>query len=368
MNKNDKTTRTRKQKTVYSNLLNDIITGIKNGNIKPGEWLLGENAFAKKYNISRVSVRTAIKILVSKGLAESIAGKGTKIKNTCKAGLSEVVILFRSEMLNDLQTNSYYFRIRQEIENLLSQKGIIIKNIQYNDESDSELFWNNVLFPKSTGVIFLAEKQLKGLPPLSRIEGPIIQVDHKLSELNADSVEIDSIALGSIAARSLLDYGHQEIALIDWEKSSILDPKKREGIQQELINSNLTLQPRFDISSTMDIEGGKNATAKLLSQSEPPTAIITYSSNMAKGAIAKCIELGKNVPDDISIISMGDDYSSNNDNTYLTRMDPNIPGIANLTISQLINRFSSPNAPQAELFQSAKLILGKTIKTREKND
>jgi len=64
---------------VYNYIKGEIVEG----NWKPGEKIPSENTLCKTLNVSRVSVRAAIKKLSSIGLIESFQGKGTFV---CKEG------------------------------------------------------------------------------------------------------------------------------------------------------------------------------------------------------------------------------------------------------------------------------------------
>lgn len=50
------------------------------GHFEPGSFIDDENALAERYQVSRVVVRDAVKILVSKGLLEVRRGIGTKVR------------------------------------------------------------------------------------------------------------------------------------------------------------------------------------------------------------------------------------------------------------------------------------------------
>jgi len=64
---------------LYSELASVLRTQIQTGMIRPGEYLLSENDFCEKYQLSRTSVRNSLKELLQEGLIEKIQGKGTRV-------------------------------------------------------------------------------------------------------------------------------------------------------------------------------------------------------------------------------------------------------------------------------------------------
>jgi GntR family transcriptional regulator of arabinose operon len=72
----------KRKDTVYNKLKDDFARAIDDGAIAPGELLPSENLLARKYNISRSSVRTALRELEEEGLIFKKPGKGTFVKDT----------------------------------------------------------------------------------------------------------------------------------------------------------------------------------------------------------------------------------------------------------------------------------------------
>lgn len=67
----------RENEYLYLKLANILRSQIQSGYIKPGEFLLSEMQLAKHYEMSRVSVRSALDILLKEGLIEKRKGQGT---------------------------------------------------------------------------------------------------------------------------------------------------------------------------------------------------------------------------------------------------------------------------------------------------
>lgn len=66
-------------KPLYIQLSEQIKQDIKNGTYKPGDMIPKELEYQEKYNLSRITVRQAIKILVDEGYVKRTKGKGTEV-------------------------------------------------------------------------------------------------------------------------------------------------------------------------------------------------------------------------------------------------------------------------------------------------
>ena len=64
---------------VYYKLAEDIKNQIDKGELKPGDMLASEAQLAKKYKVSRMTVRQGIALLAREGFVKSIQGKGSFI-------------------------------------------------------------------------------------------------------------------------------------------------------------------------------------------------------------------------------------------------------------------------------------------------
>ena len=71
-------------KSIYRQLMDSIKRKILSGELAVGDKLESERDMSKKYNISRMTVRKALKFLENEGVLESIRGSGTYVKSLPK--------------------------------------------------------------------------------------------------------------------------------------------------------------------------------------------------------------------------------------------------------------------------------------------
>lgn len=77
-----------------------IENAILNKEIAVGEKLPSENELCNQFNVSRTSIREAIKILITQGIVEVQKGKGIFVKNPSSENVTEWILKFYKYRLN----------------------------------------------------------------------------------------------------------------------------------------------------------------------------------------------------------------------------------------------------------------------------
>ncbi len=143
-------------------------------------------------------------------------------------------------------------------------------------------------------------------PPPS--EPPVIVVGEKLD--SGYSLGIDDELGGFLATRHLLDLGHRRIGLIAGgapeSDFSPVSEFRTAGATRAL--RSYDLEPATVQNGLFTIEGGRAAATAILDMSAAtrPTAIFSFSDEMAFGALHAIRERGLAVPGDISIVGFDD--------------------------------------------------------------
>ena len=156
------------------------------------------------------------------------------------------------------------------------------------------------------------------------------------------------------ATRRLIDLGHTRIGMIAGPDAYSLSAWRVEGWRQALDEAGL---PHEGLCAAGDFgfESGLVAARALLTQDNPPTAIVASSDQMALATLDAARELGLSVPRDLSVISF--------DNTPIVRFtDPPLTAVDQpiaKTISravELIIRSRGDAAPDAVIDVEGSLV------------
>lgn len=120
-------------------------------------------------------------------------------------------------------------------------------------------------------------------------------------------VGADNRQAGRMAAQHLLDLGHRRIGLI------FPDPNGNDRAQnrlaaahQALVAAGVTVPEDHETQAPYSLSQAKQAARTLLSGPERPTALLCGNDVIAQGALYAAQSLGLRVPDQLSIIGIGD--------------------------------------------------------------
>lgn len=161
-------------------------------------------------------------------------------------------------------------------------------------------------YAKADGIILYGER------PARRYHVPIVSVGNYSP---SDTIYLSNEHSVSEAIRYLAENGHTDIAFI----GERLTTSKKELFIEALQKNRLPVCNEYIVVSEQRFEtAGYEAMNRLFALSKPPTAILAAYDNIAIGAM-KCIyEHGAKIPEDISIIGMGDNKEAAYLNAPLT--------------------------------------------------
>jgi LacI family transcriptional regulator len=108
------------------------------------------------------------------------------------------------------------------------------------------------------------------------------------------------------ATRYLLGLGHRRIAAITGHGYMMATQERLRGYHSALGAAGVLPDPRLEVESNFDVDGGREAAAALLELEDRPTAIFAFNDPLAIGAMQAVLTRGLRVPEDISIVGFDD--------------------------------------------------------------
>lgn len=146
------------------------------------------------------------------------------------------------------------------------------------------------------------------LDALERIGLPIVMVG--VDHAKATNVRIDDVNAGLVATRHLLELGHERIGLVSegpfelWSHTATRD--RRIGFLKAFEEAGVAWDSTLEVHADFTARGAQSAVERLFGLSNPPTAIVAQSDEMAYGVMAAARRHGLTVPDDLSIVGIDD--------------------------------------------------------------
>ncbi|MFD4262613.1 LacI family DNA-binding transcriptional regulator [Streptomyces sp. NPDC058534] len=143
------------------------------------------------------------------------------------------------------------------------------------------------------------------LDPYVRAGGRVAVVSRHRS-LRVDAVLPENRGGASALARTLLDLGHREFAVLTGPPSLTTVSDRLAGFRDELARAGVALPPERIAHGPFTREGGYTAARALLTRGARPTCVFAVTDVMAVGALAAFREQGVRVPEDISLAGFDD--------------------------------------------------------------
>lgn len=111
-------------KKTYEAIIDSIKSDIMSGTIKPGQKLPPERELAKKFNMSRTSIREALRTLEILGVIKSVQGSGNYITGDVEKSLVESMsMMFLLQQIDSLE----FYQFREALE--LKAAMLAVQNI-----------------------------------------------------------------------------------------------------------------------------------------------------------------------------------------------------------------------------------------------
>ncbi|GAB4528411.1 MAG: substrate-binding domain-containing protein [Anaerolineae bacterium] len=141
---------------------------------------------------------------------------------------------------------------------------------------------------------------------LSRQHIPFVAYGRTLDGGEFPYVDVDYLAGMQALVQHLSDLGHQRIACVAGSLELSFVHYQLEGFRQAMAACGLPVDDSFIIEADLTQRGGYGAAQTLLSQSEPPTAVVASNDLMALGVMSAAQDQGLDVGRDIAIAGFGD--------------------------------------------------------------
>lgn len=190
---------------------------------------------------------------------------------------------------------------------------------------------------------------------------PTVLIEYPHPELN--SVEIDDVEGGRLAAQYLLKKGHQRIAFLgdtDLPEYAIHPVSLRlMGFRQALDEAKITLPEQLIRLAPYTQEQTRHVADELLNLPEPPTAIFAATDFQALGVLKAARQLGVRVPQDLAVIGFDDlDMAEYAD---LTTICQHLDESGRIAIEILLSHIADPLRPSQHVHIPLSVIERATV-------
>jgi len=304
--------------------------GVSQGSVS--RVLTGKNWVSEEV---RLKVEEAVRVL---GYVPNAMAQGLKAQRT------HTVAALVSDMANPL-----HGEFLAAAEEQLRASGFLLLVANTHSRVEQELALLSVFRSGRVDGLLVAhadETNAEIIRALRETRLPIVFHDREPNELG-DAVVADHRAGAYVATKHLLDLGHRRIAVLT--PPAVVRPGRERlgGYSRALAEAGIADDPILvrALEATSDISFSE--VKSLLALEQPPTAIICLGTRMLAGVLMAVSSAGLRVPDDLSIVGIGDTDLLRLHTPPITSVRWDIAYCGRLAASLLLERLGK--GPQPEL-------------------
>ncbi|MGB3926899.1 MAG: GntR family transcriptional regulator [Caldicoprobacterales bacterium] len=336
--------RCERQKPKYQALKEYIIETIEQEGLKTGDKIWSENELAKKFMVSRHTVRQAIGELTNEGWLYKVHGKGTYVGERIDQKSSKIkTIGVMTTYLDDYIFPSIILGMDQ----VLSKAGYnLVLGCTYNHHDKERVCLENFIRSDIQGIIIEPTKSALPNPNLDLYRQiidkgiPMFFIHGCYQELDCPYVVVDDTKAGYLATRYLIDLGHKSIGGI-FKIDDIQGHYRFKGFQKALAEDGISLKDSnilwFDTDDIGE-EFIKLDHKKFEVLIKSCSAIICYNDQVALKIVNAIKSMEMNIPDDISLVSFDDSQLAVVSEVKLTTVAHPQKKLGRLVAESLINK------------------------------
>jgi LacI family transcriptional regulator len=138
----------------------------------------------------------------------------------------------------------------------------------------------------------------------------LVALNHSFEGIREQCFLVDHRLGGQLAARTLLEHKHRDIAVVAGPASLADSVARIDGFMAELEAAGIDPRALWVAESDFSPAGGWNAAKELVESGRACTALFCANDEMAVGALSYFQEAGIRVPHDLSVISYDDTPSA----------------------------------------------------------
>lgn len=356
----------------YITIKNELQMLIEKRDIKVGDKIPSEADLRTKYNVSRHTIRQSIGELVNSGHLIKQQGAGTFVSDQYKTQLNKngkktigVITTYISDYI-------FPSIIRGIEEELSRQNYSLMLSSTRNNVDNEKLSLDSMIGQQVDGLIIeptksnLMNPNLNYYLNLSERKTPLVMLNASYEELELPLIALDDIKAGRLATEHLIELGHKHIGMIT--KADDIQGKNRlKGYLKALHNADLTFKSnhilRYDTESKPYISEKIN---ELISSEDAPTAFVVYNDEIAVKLIKEIDSIGKNCPNDFSVVSHDNSfYSTALPSVKLTSIEHPKEELGKAAAQWIIEAVEGRNSEKKSVIFEPKLVMRTSTKKIE---
>ena len=337
-----------------------------------GQKFYSESELKDRFNVSHMTVRQSVGILVAEELLCREQGRGTFLASSSKRSKTKLI----GVLVPRLSSNSALSKIIGAMDDVAKEKGYhLLLSITEENFKKSLVYSQKLVDKDVAGIVFFphnASNKYEYFKWNSRIvrnfvkrDIPVVLIDRHLekadSDIDVDYVITDNVQGGYELTSHLIGLGHRRIAFVDVQFSSTVE-ERLSGYKQSLKENNIGFDTELVKVVRMKklrvvYEHCHSIINEFLGMKDGPTAIFAVHDGVARNVILALREEEKKVPEDIAIVGYDDLEVGELFSSPLTTIQQPLEEEGQLTASILIDNIEGKRNRVQHIILPSKLII-----------
>jgi DNA-binding LacI/PurR family transcriptional regulator len=357
---------------MYQQILNEIGARIVNGEWPVGTQLPTEAELEMELQVSRVTIRQALRAAVEEGLIVRLPGKGTFVSETETSTTTHRSEGFIGYVVPHL-SSSFNVQILLGVESILKEKAyhLIFCNSEGDFSKENQLL-QSLESTRMSGYIIqpvYAEANDRSLIRLASKGARIVLIDRNIPGIQVDVVMSNHFEGGQRVVRHLIDQGYREIVYLAHEPIQLPSIAERfRGYQAAMTDAQLNLRPPFVVggpielgylqaqnSPTLHENSAVEKIVDLLRGPARPEAVVAMNDLVAMLVLEAAEQVGLCIPDELGVVGFDNlDWAVANNLTTVAQQPYEIGSEA---ARLLLQRIHGDNEVSKQIQLPTKLII-----------
>ncbi len=175
---------------------------------------------------------------------------------------------------------------------------------------------------------------------------PVVAIENFPALKDVDTIQIENKRGGILAVDHLIQFGHKNIGLLTVGDLRPSISEREEGWRASYLRNNIPLNEKYIFKSSMlTFRGGYERTKELLRENKKITGLFCVNDEMAAGALRAAREVGRKLPEDLSVVGFDNIIMSNYTDPPLTTISVAKEYLGKLAVIRLLEIMENENLP-----------------------
>jgi DNA-binding LacI/PurR family transcriptional regulator len=352
---------------LYKQLADKITGKIESGELKSGDQIPSQHDLIKNYNVSMITVKKALSILIQEGVLFTRLGKGTYVSEPPKSisGLSENKTI--GVVLRDLK-HPFFSLVLHGIEEKVNELGYnLLLSSSSNDAEKEEAQINRFIKSGVDGLIIaslaLQYRATETIQKLHRQNKPYVMVSY-IHEPDYWYVGLDQEYGAYLGAEHLIKLGYRNIRYLHSGHGNLLCEVRKNAFYRALNDYDIPYGKDTVIYIPDEIikyhknryDQGYEVGKQFVANKEKADAIYAYSDLLALGFEQALLDSGLHVPGDMAIMGFDDIDMSQYASVPLTTIHQPAEKIGRVAVEIIKKRLNGESIPNRTIFKPSLIV------------